>query len=180
MKDAIEDTDGFSVNSNTFTFYFRSSSWDHTGHVIFDWECVDEEVTTQVPGTQSDITTNPQTTTTDYFHLLDAGIIDGTCSRHHNGYEEFRDRMSQAIKEGLTTSMFSYSQYREYWPETNGTRRRRDQFTRWFVNIFNGWYQDVTQSSEAGTRRCLTENFPYDSPGNLPKERVFESTFNRF
>ena len=172
LKDVIEDTDGFSVNSNTFTFYFRSNSFDHAGHVIFDWECVDEEVTTQVPGTQSDITTTPQTTTTDYHHLLQAGIIDGTCSRHHSGYEEFRDRITEGIESCLTNHMITYSQY-SGWPATPGTRRRKDQFKRWFVNIFNGWYEDVTQSSEAGTRRCLTDNFPYDSPGNLNKDRVF-------
>ena len=60
----LADTDGFSVNSNTFTFYFRSNSFFSAGHVIFDWECLDQEVTTQVPGTQGGMTTNQLDTTT--------------------------------------------------------------------------------------------------------------------
>ena len=56
-------------------------------------------------------------------------------------------------------------------------QQRSEQFKRWFVNIFDGWYQDVTQSSEAGTRRCLTDNFPYDSPGRLDKESVLQPSF---
>ena len=32
--------DGFSFNSNTFTFFFKSDWIIDGGHVIFDWECV--------------------------------------------------------------------------------------------------------------------------------------------
>ena len=32
--------DGFSINSNTFTFFFKSDWIIDGGHVIFDWECV--------------------------------------------------------------------------------------------------------------------------------------------
>ena len=60
----LADTDGFSVNLNTFTFYFRSDNYFPGGHVIFDWECVDQEVTTQAPGTQGGVTTTqPETIT---------------------------------------------------------------------------------------------------------------------
>ena len=33
--------DTFSVESNTFTFYFDSDNSYANGHVVFDWECVD-------------------------------------------------------------------------------------------------------------------------------------------
>ena len=155
------------------------------------------EVTTQVPGTQADVTTITLETTTDYtFYPVEDQDTELTtsssatttttttttltetdsCSQHHNGYQEFGDRIKRGIEQGLTNDMRTYSR-RPGW-ETFGAKRRRDQFKRWFVNILNGWYQDVTQSSESGTRRCLTDNFPYDSPGNLDKERVFESTSN--
>ena len=51
------------------------------------------------------------------------------------------------------------------------------QFQRWFVNMFNVWYVDVTEAGPAKDRRqCLTDNFPYDSPGNLDKESVPKSS----
>ena len=56
---------------------------------------------------------------------------------------------------------------------TDKARRRKERFQRWFVKIFNFWYRDVTEASNAGARQCLTDNFPNDSPGNLDKESVF-------
>ena len=63
--DLIAGTDGFSVNSNTFTFYFRADLSVNRGHVILDWECIEGDVTTQQPGTEAaDTTTTRETTTT--------------------------------------------------------------------------------------------------------------------
>ena len=52
---------------------------------------------------------------------------------------------------------------------TDKARRRKEQFQRWFVRIFDIWYIDVTEASKKDARECLTDNFPYDSPGNLDK-----------
>ena len=57
---------------------------------------------------------------------------------------------------------------------TDAARRRKEQFQRWFVRIFDIWYTDVTEASGAKARECLTDNFPYDSPGKLDKENVFK------
>ena len=56
---------------------------------------------------------------------------------------------------------------------TDAARRRVAQFKGWFTRIFNVWYVDVTEAGPNKDRReCLTDNFPYDSPGNLNKDRV--------
>lgn len=60
----IAGTDGFSVNSNTFTFYFRADLSVNKGHVVLDWECVEGDVTTQQPGTEAETTTEVVATTT--------------------------------------------------------------------------------------------------------------------
>lgn len=53
---------------------------------------------------------------------------------------------------------------------TNTARRRVAQFKKWFTRIFDVWYVDVTEAGPYNDRReCLTDNFPYDSPGNLDK-----------
>ena len=72
--------------------------------------------------------------------------------------------------QGLNNDIYTYS--RRPGTVTNGAIQRRAQFNMWFTNIFDVWYQDVTEASNAGTRACLTDNFPYDSPGNLDKECV--------
>ena len=60
--------DGFSVNSNTFKFYFSSDSSWYGGHVEFKWTCVDNDVTTQPLTTTSyQYTTDAPTTTTTYY-----------------------------------------------------------------------------------------------------------------
>ena len=35
----------FSIDSNNFTFYFKTDHSIHDGHVIFDWECVERGTT---------------------------------------------------------------------------------------------------------------------------------------
>ena len=58
-----EFDDVFTMNSNTFTFFFESNyawNWDGHGHVIIDWECVDLATTTSTTTT----TTTPTTTST--------------------------------------------------------------------------------------------------------------------
>ena len=56
---------------------------------------------------------------------------------------------------------------------TKAASNRVEQFTRWFIRIFNVWYVDVTEASDKEARECLTNNFPYDSPGNLDQEGAF-------
>ena len=53
---------------------------------------------------------------------------------------------------------------------TEAAIRRVEQFQKWFLTIFHAWYADVIDASITGTRKCLTEKFPDDSPGNLDKE----------
>ena len=95
---------------------------------------------------------------------------DDSCYRHHAGYEEFANQVRDGIERGLNNDIYTYS--RRPGTVTNGALRRKDQFRVWFTNIFDVWYQDVTEASDWGTRKCLTDNFPYDSPGNLDKECV--------
>ena len=57
------------------------------------------------------------------------------------------------------------------------TEKRVARFVSWFTRIFDSWYDDVTEASENGKRKCLTDNFPYNSPGNLDKESVFVRLF---
>ena len=57
QSDEAIGPDSFSVNSNTFTFYFKADSSIDGGHVIIDWECVEQATTT------TDFTTTPTTTT---------------------------------------------------------------------------------------------------------------------
>ena len=49
--DHIIGPDEFSVNSNSFTFFFRSDGIKERGHVMFDWECVRYSTTTEAPTT---------------------------------------------------------------------------------------------------------------------------------
>ena len=98
----------------------------------------------------------------------------GTCSEHHTGYEEFGNRVRGGIEQALENDILTF--LRKPGAVTDAARRRKDQFQRWFVKIFDVWYTDVTEASDAEARECLTDNFPYDSPGNLDKECV-HSTF---
>ena len=54
------DSDGLTIKSNNFSFYFQSNLQINGGHVIFDWECVRQKTTTTTPST----TTTTTTTTT--------------------------------------------------------------------------------------------------------------------
>ena len=49
--------DSFTINSNSFTFFFRSDHVASNGHVVFDWECVDSEPTTTSSATPSTTST---------------------------------------------------------------------------------------------------------------------------
>ena len=52
---------------------------------------------------------------------------------------------------------------------TNRAEQRIAQFKKWFFRIFNVWYLDLTEASGKKSRECLTDRFPYNSPGNLDK-----------
>ena len=140
----------FSVNSNTFTFFFESDGSIANGHVVLDWECVDAETAAST-------------------NILSLTYQD-SCSETHSGYEEFGDQVRSAIELGVANDIYYFS--RKPGVITDAARDRVKQFTRWFVNIFDGWYTDVTKASAAENRRCLTNNFPYDSPGLLDQESV--------
>ena len=56
---------------------------------------------------------------------------------------------------------------------TDKAETRVARFTSSFIRIFNVWYVDVTEAANEEARECLTDNFPYDSPGNLDQESVF-------
>ena len=98
-------------------------------------------------------------------------LSDDSCSAHHAGYEEFGNQVRSGIQRGFNNDIQDFS--RQPGEVTNEAIRRVTQFQRWFTNIFNVWYIDVTEAGPANDRRlCLTDNFPYDSPGNLDKESV--------
>ena len=74
------------------------------------------------------------------------------------------------ITRGLNNDINDFS--KQSSEVTDAAERRVTQFKRWFERIVNTWYQDIIQASNQGTRQCLTDNFPYDSPGNLDKDCV--------
>ena len=45
--------ENFSINTNVFKFLFKSDMIMYGGHVVIDWECVEDEVSTQQPETTS-------------------------------------------------------------------------------------------------------------------------------
>ena len=78
------------------------------------------------------------------------------------------------IEQGLLNDISDFSAKPEV---TDAAKRRIAQFTRWLIRIFDVWYVDVTEASDKATRKCLTDKFPHDSPGNLDKESVFKANF---
>ena len=93
-----------------------------------------------------------------------------TCSNNHSGYEEFGNRVRSGIEQGLDSDINDFSA--KTGKVTSVAGRRINQYKKWFLRIFDTWYDDVTGSAQNETRKCLTDNFPYDSPGNLDKLRV--------
>ena len=148
-EEAVGPTE-FSVASNTFTFFFKSDATISQGQVAFDWECVDAA---------SAASTN-----------IVSISHPNSCSETHDGYEEFGNQVRSAIELGVANDIYYFS--RKPGVITQAARNRVDQFSRWFVNIFDVWYTDVTEASKTNNRKCLTDNFPYDSPGNVDKESV--------
>ena len=108
-----------------------------------------------------------------YIQSNSSDISLSECSEQHNGYEEFANQVRSGIKRGLNNDIFDFSK-RPGIP-TTAARRRVTQFQNNFIRIFNAWYKDVTEASQKNQRKCLTDNFPYDSPGNLSKDSVLES-----
>ena len=95
-------------------------------------------------------------------------LSDETCSQH-KGYKEFRDRVRSEIEQGLDNDVLNFPQLFSKIPGfmTESARKRVEQFKRRFTRVFNAWYVEVTKKGpKKGRRQCLTENFPYDSPGN--------------
>ena len=140
----------YSVNSNTFTFFFKSDNSLAKGHAVLNWECIDAASAAPIN--------------------IVAVEHQDSCSEHHSGYEEFGDRVRSGIAQGLMNDVQEFS--RKPDSITRGAEHRVEQFRGWLTNIFDGWYKDVTEASAKESRKCLTENFPYDSPGNLDKESV--------
>ena len=98
----------------------------------------------------------------------DNTLSDETCSEHHNGYVEFGEKVRSGIERAFDNSFdFSMKQ---------SSSNRVEMFQRWITRIFDIWYIDVTEAGPNSDRRpCLTDNFPYDSPGNLDKDSVLKS-----
>ena len=165
----------FNLNSNSFTFFFHSVGGADVGHVVFDWYCVKNATTTSTSTTTSTTTstsTTLTTTSTTISTTSSSPTDDESCSEHHNGYEEFANQVRSGIERALNNDIQDFS--RRPGTVTRAAGYRKNQFERWFVNIFGAWYQDVTEASDSGSRKCLTDNFPYDSPGNLNKENVYK------
>ena len=78
--------------------------------------------------------------------------------------------MRSGIERGLENDILDFS--KQPGVITLAARGRVDSFQTWFQRIFNFWYLDVTDASDRDVRECLTDNFPYDSPGNLDKDCV--------
>ena len=142
----------YSVNSNTFTFFFKSDGSFSDGHVLLDWECVDEDSAAPI-----DIVT------------LISGSAEN-CYEHQTTYEEFRDRVRNGIAQGLENDIDDFS--KKPGQVTAKARNRINQFKQWFYNIFEVWYTDIETSRYGGMRQCLADKFPHDSPGFVGKESV--------
>ena len=109
--------DGFSVNTNRFKFYFFSDGSWYNGHVVLDWACVDDDVTTH-PMTTSEYVTSRTTTT-----------VDTTTSYPDNGYyttsyedtttttEYYPDYASTTTTSDTTTTTYSTSTYTHTYPD---------------------------------------------------------------
>ena len=108
------------------------------------------------------------TTTTTF---LSISLSDETCSGY-DGYEDFRNQVRTGIERGLNNDIDDFSKEPGI---SYAARKRVDQFKRRFTRIFNVWYVDVTKKGpKKGRRQCLTDNFPYDSPGNPDKDSVIK------
>ena len=94
---------------------------------------------------------------------------DDSCYKYHAGFEEFGDAVKAGIHQGLHNDIMSYS--RRPGVITNGAIMRREQWYNWFASNVDIWLYEV---DTIGERKCLTDKFPYDSPGDLDKERVLE------
>ena len=93
---------------------------------------------------------------------------DDSCYRYHAGFDEFADAVKDGIYDGLSNDIYSYSA--KPGTITNGAMMRREQWYGWLSKFVDVWHEQV---SEVG-RKCLAEKFPYDSPGDLDKERVID------
>ena len=142
----------FSVKSNSFTFFLESDSSISKGHVWLDWQCVPADSVASI-----DLVT------------LTTGKQE-TCAGYHAGYEVFRNQVIQGISDGLNNEIIEFSRNPDF--VTSSARKRVGQAKRWFTNIFDVWYSDIVDASKDGYRPCLTDNFPYDSPGFLDKDSV--------
>merc|ERR1711892_109445 len=89
---------------------------------------------------------------------------DDSCYKYHAGFEEFGDAVKAGIRQGLHNDIMSYS--RRPGVITNGAIMRREQWYNWFASNVDIWLYEV---DTIGERKCLTDKFPYDSPGDLDK-----------
>jgi len=168
--DWMQPSDGFSVNANKFKFYFHSNDDYYGGHVHFNWRCVDDEVTTQPLTTTAVITTVTTTTTTTTvppppkLPELNPGNPD-SCFSAHYGFDEFGDAVKAAIGRGLWNDILSYT--RRPGVITRAAENRHDQWWDWFSDNFRDWRWSV--SFPNSSRKCLTDKFPRDLPGDYDK-----------
>ena len=106
----------------------------------------------------------------NHFYCNNQSLSLETCSEHHAGYEEFLTAVLEGIARGLDNDINDFS--KQPGLITQSARRRVANFKTWLTRIFRFWYEDVTDASNREIRECLTDNFPYDSPGNLNKDCV--------
>jgi len=134
-----------------------------------DWEGEETTTTTTTWVSTSTSWYDYGTTTTTPYSTQG----DDSCYRYHAGFDEFANAVKDGIYDGLTNDIYSYSA--KPGTITNGAMMRREQWYGWLSKFVDVWHEQV---SEVG-RRCLAEKFPYDSPGDLDKERVIKITFGK-
>ena len=165
--------------SNVFKFLFVSDAFMHGGHVVIDWECVEDELSTQLPettmaastttsdyGTTADTTPEPLTTpayTTPVYTTLTQPFTlphYDKCYKHDgdSAFTNFVNAVRAGIATAIENDVESYT--RRPGEITRGVRMRRDQWTRWFTKIFNKWVTDHQKAVNSGRRYCLVDRFP--------------------
>ena len=123
-------------------------------------------------------TTSWQSTTSTYYYYdyytssssssttsIVSTPYDDSCYKYHAGFDEFANQLKSSVMDALTNDIYSYS--RVPGKITNGAQNRRAQWGDWFFQIVDNWNNEI---DDGEGRKCLTDNFPYDSPGDLGKD----------
>lgn len=76
-----------------------------------------------------------------------------SCYRYPLGRETFKTRMENALSSAVANDKLSLSHNGR---DTIGSAMRQKQFTEWLQNVFDRFYEDIT---EENPRKCLAEKF---------------------